>query len=223
MKRNKMVLSAVLATTALVLAGGAYMFMGAETAWSPSGQKVNPEAVAAQYASCKGGAIAGGLHTLGGDFDLLSSSGERTTSAGAFSKPSLLYFGYTFCPDVCPLDLLRNSEVTAIMAEKGLEIEQVFITLDPMRDTPEVMKNYAEAIDPSIVGLTGTPSEIDEVAKSWRVSYEIPQSEGDEDYTVNHMTYTYLVMPDQGTVGLFSRNLTAETIAERVGCFMDNR
>lgn len=222
MRNKKMVLSAALAATALVVAGGLYMFTGAEAGWSPSGERVNPEAVATQYASCKGGAIAGGMHRLGGDFDLLSSLGERVNAEMVFSKPSLLYFGYTFCPDVCPLDLLRNSEVTAIMEEKGLEVGQVFVTLDPKRDTPEVMHEFAGAIDPSIIGLTGSESEIEQVAKSWRVSYEIPQGEDPDDYTVNHMTYTYLVMPNQGTVGFFSRNLTAETIAERVGCFMQN-
>lgn len=221
MKRNKVVLFTAVAA-ALAVAGGVYIFTGGASSWSPSGKKVNPEAVAGQYASCRGGVMAGGIHSLGADFELTSSNGARVTSAEVITKPSLLYFGYTFCPDVCPLDLLRNSEVAGILDEQGMEIEQVFITLDPGRDTPEVMGEYSGAIDPAIVGLTGTEAEIDAVAKSWRVSYEIPEDGDPEDYTVNHMTYSYLVMPDQGTVGLFSRNLTAETIAERIGCFIGN-
>ena len=94
------------------------------------------------------------------------------TEAEAITGPTLVYFGYTFCPDVCPMDLSRNALAAADRwPSAAIDVGQVFITIDPERDTPEVVRDYAAAIDPALVGLTGTPEEIAAAAEAYKVYY----------------------------------------------------
>lgn len=166
---------------------------------------------------CRGGQVAGG--SIGGPFTLVNGAGQTVTDADVITKPSLVYFGYTFCPDVCPLDNVRNAEAVDILEEKGLEVTPIFISIDPRRDTPEVMAEYAEAMHPRMIGLTGSEEQVKAASQAYKTYFKV--QEGDPDYyLVDHSTFTYLMMPGTGFVDFFKREITADEMAERVACFI---
>ena len=173
------------------------------------------------FGACRQSAMAGGLEQLGGPFTLTDQTGARVTSEQIFAKPALLYFGYTYCPDVCPLDSARNAEAVAILEERGIEVTPVITSVDPRRDTPEVLKTFVETMHERMIGLTGTPAEIDAVSKSWRNFYRLNDQDDPENYLVDHMTNTYLVMPGAGTVEFFARDIPPQEMADRTACFIN--
>ncbi|AXI44600.1 SCO family protein [Sulfitobacter sp. SK012] len=173
-----------------------------------------------QYAQCRSTAVAGGAD-LGGPFELLNAQGEIVTDVDVITEPTLIYFGYTYCPDVCPLDVDRNASAVEIMAERGQSVTPVFITIDPARDTPQVVGEFAENMHPKMIGLTGSQEQIKAVSKAYRTYYSAhPPVDG--EYLVDHSTFSYLVMPDEGFVEFFRREKTPEQLAESIGCFVDN-
>jgi protein SCO1/2 len=163
----------------------------------------------AQFAECGAGAVAG---DLGGPFTLVNGAGETVTDAEVITEPTLIYFGYTFCPDVCPLDVDRNAAAIEILEERGTSVTPVFITVDPARDTAEVVRDFAAAMHPRMIGLTGTDAQ---------VAYYQAHPPVDGEYLVDHSTFSYLVTPELGFVEFFRRELTPEQMADRVGCFVD--
>lgn len=172
-----------------------------------------------KFAQCRTGVVAGGAGSLGGSFTLTDETGARVTDAQVFTKPSLLYFGYTFCPDVCPLDSARNAEATDLLEERGIDVQPVFISVDPKRDTPEALRDFTDALHPKMLGLTGSVEEVTAASRAWRGFFQI-RDEGDPDfYLVDHSTQTYLVLPQDGTVEFFNRDVTPEDMADRVACF----
>lgn len=174
-----------------------------------------------QFAQCQNSVVAGGMEAFGGPFTLTNGAGERVTDQQVFSKPSLLYFGYTFCPDVCPLDSARNAGAAEILKENGVDVQTVFVTVDPTRDTPEVVSEFTQQFSPDMVGLTGTQEEVDAVSKAWRNYYKLQNQEDKEYYLVDHTTNTYLVLPQHGTVEFFARDASPEEVADRAGCFVN--
>ncbi len=169
--------------------------------------------------TCGGAALDGESALIGGPFTLVDGSGIEVTDKSVLVKPSLVYFGYTFCPDVCPFDVARNADAADILAGSGLEVTPVFITVDPKRDTSEVVAEYAEAFHPKMIGLTGSPSQVQEAAKAYKVYFRTHDSdEKDEFYLVDHSTFTYLELPNEGVVDYFGRDDTAATLAERTAC-----
>lgn len=206
MADRKILLIGCVAALALLGAGGAWL------ASRDSGDR---------FAQCNAGAVAGGMDSFGTDFTLTRQDGQRVTAEQVFTKPSLLYFGYTFCPDVCPLDSARNAEAGALLAEQGKDVQTVFITVDPRRDTPEVVADFTSLFSDDMIGLTGSEDEIAAVNKGWRNYYKANDEEDQEYYLVDHMTNTYLVLPGNQTVAFFPRDTSPEAMAERVGCFVD--
>lgn len=172
------------------------------------------------FADCREGVIAGGGGAIGGPFTLVNQAGETVTDKDVFTAPSLVYFGYTFCPDVCPVDNARNAEAVDILEEMGHEANPVFISVDPARDTPEVMADYVQYLHPRMIGLTGTEEQVKAAASAYRVYYQ-KQDSKDDFYLMNHTTMTYLVLPGYGFVDFFRRDLTAEQVAQRASCFLD--
>ncbi len=172
-----------------------------------------------QFAACRGSAIAGGTAAIGGPFELLNASGETVTDADVITKPSLLYFGFTFCPDVCPMDVDRNAVALDQVIASGRDAQGVFISIDPERDTPEMVGEFVEYFD-HMVGLTGSPEQVAAASKAYRTYYR-KQDTDDEFYLVDHSTQSYLVLPEHGFVEFFKRSDTPEEIAERMGCFID--
>lgn len=177
-----------------------------------------------QFAQCRQGQVAGGEAAIGGPFELVNGDGKTVTEAEVLTQPSLIYFGYTFCPDVCPLDNTRNADAVDILEQNGKIVQPVFITIDPARDTPEVMKEYAEYLHPRMVGLTGSAAQVKAASQAYRTYYKKQKpAEGDEEYyLVDHSTFSYLTLPGKGFVEFFRRDVTAESMAERVGCYLDN-
>lgn len=169
------------------------------------------------FAECRSGNVAGGQ--IGGPFTLTDETGATVTDAQVFTEPALVYFGFASCPDVCPLDNARNSEVAEILKSRGQTLRPVFISVDPGRDTPEVLAEYTANFSDSLLGLTGTPEQVKAVADAYKVLYEIPQ-DTTGNYPVNHTTLTYLVLPGTGFVDFFHREASAQEIADRAGCFL---
>ena len=140
---------------------------------------------------------------IGGPFTLTDQTGKRVTSAEVIDGPALIYFGYTFCPDVCPVDVAIMAAATEMLEAEGIMVKPVFISIDPARDTPDQMAYYAGAMHPRMVGLTGTEEEIAAVAKAYKAYYQrVDVEDSAAGYLMNHSTFTYFMMPD-GIRGLF--------------------
>lgn len=173
-----------------------------------------------QFAQCRASAIAGGSGSVGGPFTLVSETGETVTDADVITKPTLIYFGYTFCPDVCPLDTVRNADAVDLLKEDGHDVLPVFISIDPERDTPQVVADFTENLHPEMLGLTGSPEQIAAVSKAYRTYYR--KQDGDPDYyLVDHSTFSYLVLPEHGFVEFFRREIPAEQLAQEAACFIE--
>ena len=173
-------------------------------------------------AACRASAVAGG--DIGGPFELTNGAGETVTDADVITAPTLVYFGYTFCPDVCPLDAARNGEAVALLEERGHDVNSVFISVDPERDTPEMVSDYASYMHERMVGLTGTPEQVKAASRAYKTYYkkQTPKDGDDEYYLVDHSTFTYLMFPDTGFAEFYRRDMTAEKMAESVACFIEN-
>lgn len=171
-----------------------------------------------QFAQCRSSSVAG---DLGGPFELVNAAGETVTDADVITEPSLIYFGYTFCPDVCPLDVDRNASAIELLEEQGKMVTPIFITIDPERDTPEVVGDFADVMHPRMIGLTGSAEQVKAASEAYRTYYKAhPAVDG--EYLVDHSTFSYLVMPEQGFVEYFRREMTPEDLAGKIGCFVDN-
>lgn len=170
------------------------------------------------FAPCRDGQVAGGA--VGGPFELVDASGGTVTDAEVFRTPTILYFGFASCPDVCPVDLARNALAVDLLEEQGFLATPVFVTVDPARDTPEVVGAYAAAMHPRMIGLTGTPEQVDAAAKAWRVYYA-RRGEDPVTYTMDHSSFSYLVLPGVGFVDFVDREAPAEEVAERMACVIE--
>ncbi|WP_408648441.1 SCO family protein [Thalassococcus lentus] len=173
-----------------------------------------------RFAGCRSGAIAGGPGAIGGPFELLDANGQTVTDADVITEPSIVYFGYTFCPDVCPLDTARNAEAVDILADRGYSTTPVFISVDPERDTPEVVGDFAYNLHEKMIGLTGSPEQVKAASQAYKTYYKAQPAE-DEYYLVDHSTFSYLVLPEEGFVQYFRREVGPEQMADQVSCFID--
>ncbi|MDO6456885.1 SCO family protein [Celeribacter halophilus] len=172
------------------------------------------------FAQCRAAAVSGGTAAIGGPFELVNEDGVTVTDQDVFTKPTILYFGYTFCPDVCPLDNMRNADALRLLEERGYDAQTAFISIDPERDTPEVMKEFTSLFHEDMIGLTGTPEQVKAASTAYKTYYK--KQDGDpEYYLVDHSTFTYLVFPEIGFVDFFKRDDTPEQMADRVACFID--
>lgn len=169
-------------------------------------------------AQCREGNVGGA--DIGGPFSLIDKTGAVKTDKEVITRPTLVYFGYTFCPDVCPFDMSRNAEAMDLLKEQGKDVGLVFITVDPERDTPDVVGDYAEAYSDTAIGLTGSAEQIAAAAKAYRVYYKAQKGE-DEYYLVDHSAFTYLMLPGTGFADFYKREATPEQIAKGVSCMMD--
>lgn len=158
---------------------------------------------------------------IGGPFTLTSETGETVTDADVIDGPTLIYMGYTYCPDVCPLDTVRNAEAVDILAERGFDVKPVFISVDHIRDTPETLADFTQNVHPDMLGLTGTEEQLRAVARAYRYVYQVQDAESDPDYfLINHMTLSYLMMPETGFVTAFARELSGEQLADQAACHL---
>lgn len=170
------------------------------------------------FAECGGAAVAGGA--IGGPFTLTDENAKPVTEAEIITKPTLVYFGYTFCPDVCPLDGARNAAAIDILDAAGYDVTPIFITIDPARDTPAVLSEFTNTLHPKMIGLTGTDEQIKAASTAYKTYYQ--KQEGDPKYyMMDHSTFTYLIDPKIGFLDFFDRAATAETVAKRTACYLE--
>ena len=140
---------------------------------------------------------------IGGPFTLIDQTGMARTEKDLLGKYVLMYFGFTFCPAICPTELQKMNralEESGVLADK---IQPVFITIDPERDTQPVLANYVPQFHPRLLGLTGTREQIDPVLKSYRVYARKVEEPGMTDYTMDHSSYIYLIGPDGLLLGAY--------------------
>lgn len=154
--------------------------------------------------------------SIGGPFTLVDQNG-RTVTEKDFPGWLLIYFGFTYCPAVCPTELQKMATVMKKLGpDKAAKIRPLFISIDPERDTPEALKGYVAMFDPRLEGLTGTVEQIEAVKREWRVYAAKVQDPGASDYTMDHSSFTYLMSPDGRLAGLYKAQDKAEDIARDI-------
>ncbi|MBP2298189.1 SCO family protein [Azospirillum picis] len=153
---------------------------------------------------------------IGGPFTLTDNQGRTVTDADFRGKYMLIYFGYTYCPDVCPTELGVMTQALDQLGPKAETVQPVFITVDPERDTVPHMKDYVALFHPRLVGLTGTPDQVRDAARAYRVYYaKAPQKDAKPDeYLMDHSSFIYLMGPDGKFVGVYPGGTSADKIAQ---------
>lgn len=157
---------------------------------------------------------------MGGAFALTAANGKRVTDAQFAGRYRLIYFGYTFCPDVCPLDVARLMRGFALLEKRkpalAAQIEPIFISVDPARDTPAVVGEFTRAFHPRLLGLTGTPTEIAAVAKRYGVFYERAPGGSATQYSVNHSNMAVLYGRNGEPLATIPQDGTPEAVADEL-------
>lgn len=159
---------------------------------------------------------------LTGRFLLMNHHGQAVSNLDFLGKFQLVYFGYTFCPDICPTSLSVTAAALNQLGEKAERIQPIFITVDPARDTVEVMSKYVAFFHPSLIGLTGRQEMVDRVAADFGVLYEkVPSEDGDPDkYSVDHSASLYLLDPNGQFLTKFAHGITPEALAGRLNDYL---
>jgi cytochrome oxidase Cu insertion factor (SCO1/SenC/PrrC family) len=152
---------------------------------------------------------------IGGPFTLTDQHGETVTERDFAGRWMLVYFGYTYCPDVCPLSLMNMGLALDMLEQDEAEhVVPVFITVDPERDTVEQLASYAPSFHPRLVALTGTPTQVRDAAKAYRVYFAKAEGEDTTDYLMDHSGFIYLMGPDGTYRSHFSHTTSPEAMAE---------
>lgn len=188
------------AVVAVLATGGGWLtgFLGGPFATAaPSGETVLPSGI-----------------SLGGAFSLIDQAGHTVTDRDLSGRWALLYFGYTSCPDVCPTELqAMAAALDALGPDLGAQVQPVFVTVDPERDTPERLASYVALFHPRLIGLTGTPAQVAQAARAYRVYYAKAQSEDASNYLMDHSSFVYLLDREGAVRALFRSGTTAEDLA----------
>jgi protein SCO1/2 len=193
---------------AVILAGGAW--------WAMQRTTDDP------FAQCRESQIGTGIASIGGPLSLIDENGAEVTDAEMFTKPTLVYFGYTFCPDVCPLDGARNAEALDMLLADGYDAQMSFISVDPERDDPERLRDFTDYLHPQALGYTGTMEQIRAASQAYKTYFKVEEDPDPDFYLIDHTTFTYLVLPQTGFVEFFRRDTLPQDMANRVKCFIDN-
>jgi cytochrome oxidase Cu insertion factor (SCO1/SenC/PrrC family) len=160
------------------------------------------------------GPISNGTALVGGPFTLTDQNGRKVSEKDFLGKYMLVFFGYTYCPDICPTELQVMSAALDSLGAKADAVQPVFISVDPERDTPEVLKQYVGNFHPRLMGLTGTPEEIASVAKTYRVFFSRVENSGSDTYPMDHSTIMYLMDPQGKFLKHFNYSTDAAALAK---------
>jgi len=153
--------------------------------------------------------------SIGGPFQLTDQAGQTVTEKNLQGRPSLIFFGFTHCPDVCPTSLFEISEVLRAMGKDADRVNAYFVSVDPERDTAAAMKDYLSSFDPHLKGLTGDPDAVAKVISGFRVyAKKVPLKDG--DYTMDHTALVYLMDRDGKFVAPFNLKRTPEEAAKDI-------
>ncbi len=161
---------------------------------------------------------------VGGPFTLVDHTGKTVTDADFRGRYLLIYFGYTYCPDVCPTTLQTMTQALDLLGEKAERVQPLFITVDPERDTADVLADYVTAFHPRLIGLTGAADQIARAAKAYGVYYaKAEPSEPDAPYLMDHSSFVYLMGPDGRYLTVFPHGTAPEDMAKTLEDVIDNR
>lgn len=157
---------------------------------------------------------------IGGDFELVDKNGETVRWADFAGKYRVVYFGFTYCPDICPTDMQRTAQGLRTFAQESPElaakVQPIFISIDPERDTPEVVGEFAAAFSDDIIGLTGTPDQVRAAASAFRVFYERGEDSAAGGYLMDHSRIVYLFGPEGEPLATLPADLGADAVAEEL-------
>lgn len=158
---------------------------------------------------------------LGGPFTLTDQAGRTVTDETYRGRWMLVFFGYTFCPDVCPTELQVVGEVMDRLGPKAGRVAPLFVTIDPERDTPPVLADYVKLFDDRLTGLTGTPEQIATIARAYRVYYAKARPENSTTYLMDHSSFLYLMGPDGRFRTMFRHGASADDIVAALTQYME--
>lgn len=164
-----------------------------------------------------------GAALIGGPFELVMHDGSTVTNETFKGELMLIYFGFTFCPDVCPTELQIMSNALDLVGDDAEQVRPILISIDPERDTPEAMAQYVRHFHPRMTGLTGTPEQIAAAAKAYRVYYERVEDPGSNaEYTMDHSSIVYLMDKEGQFITHFGPGTKPEKMAEAIRRALDN-
>lgn len=167
------------------------------------------------------GGSSAGAPSVGGPFTLVNHHGETVTEQDFRGRYMLLYFGFTFCPDICPTELGVMAAAVNALGEKGEQVTPVLITIDPERDTPDVLARYVALFHPRLVGLTGTAEQMDAAARAWHVYYGRVEDESvSEAYTMDHSSIVFLMGPNGEYLKLFRPQTPPDEMAREIAKYL---
>ena len=174
--------------------------------------------------TCGGNFVAGGNSKIGGTFRLTDINHQKVNSSDLITEPSIIYFGYSYCPDVCPYDLQRNAIAIDILRDEGKIVTPIFITIDPKRDTPDRLKEFSAFVHPKLIALTGSEEEIKTVMKLFKVYGQKTKQNNidDNNYLMDHSAFSYLVDSSGVFIDYFNRKVTPEEMAKRITCYLNS-
>ncbi len=190
----------------LASTGGAYLYLRDE---------VPAEGTRAGAARLMGDLMSG-KGPVGGPFTLTDQDGQRRSLSDFRGRLILLYFGFTYCPDICPTDLMSVGNLIRSLGPEGNELQPIFVTLDPERDTREVLRAYATSFHPRFVSFSGTEDEIRRVATSYKVFFEKVRPPGVSTYLIDHSAYVFLLDREGRFITLFPPGTPQERMAVMV-------
>jgi cytochrome oxidase Cu insertion factor (SCO1/SenC/PrrC family) len=159
-----------------------------------------------------------GQALVGGPFALTDHTGKAVTDKDFRGKFMLVMFGFTYCPDVCPTELQLISAALDKLGPKGNRVVPIFISIDPERDTPGQLALYVKSFHPRLIGLTGTPAEVENAARAYRVYFKkVTDPKSTAGYTMDHSALIYLMGPDGAYRTHFTPGISVDALAERLG------
>ncbi len=153
---------------------------------------------------------------IGGPFELTAHTGERFSTDDLAGQYALVYFGYTFCPDICPTELGQIAVAIDELGDAGAQVRPVMITIDPERDTPEVLSEYVPLFHERLVGLTGSAEEVRDVATKYRVFFRKFEDPNFTEYLMDHTSFVYLLAPDGKIAAMFRYGTAPEEMADTI-------
>ena len=193
---------------ALAFAGGAVVAAGGWSLWPPSAQEPSAAALMDAVMWNKG--------PIGGPFALTDQDGRPRSDADFRGKLLLIYFGYTYCSDICPTDLQAIASAIDKLGPAGDAVQPLFITVDPEHDTPETIKLYVALFHPRLIGLTGSAREIKKVALAYKVYYAKAEREKKSDRLIDHSGFIFLVGRDGKYLGIFPPGTPADRMIDGI-------